>query len=185
MQGRAVDKIYVARVQGVFPAEPLVADVPLAWDAAANQATAVPGAGPLADAEQTEPAEPPPPQQEQEQQGQGQEQEQPEGAAAAADSLGAARQQRKAGKRRDKAARLAAKKSMAAPAGDRSLPKPAATAFRRLAVAPDGLTSLVECRRARSWGGAALHLESKGRMPGALLSAPGVQGQWAGVLLST
>lgn len=79
-QGGGLDKVYLARVAGAFPEQPLTVDVPLLWDPKRNVAAAAPGAA----------------------------------ASNARSNLGAA--------------------------------KSAVTLFRRLAVAADGATSLVECR---------------------------------------
>lgn len=45
IEGREVEKVYVARVLGRFPSSegPVVADVPLAWDPSTNHVTAEPG----------------------------------------------------------------------------------------------------------------------------------------------
>ncbi|KAK9844069.1 hypothetical protein WJX81_003573 [Elliptochloris bilobata] len=92
IEAHDVEKVYVARVCGAFPAESLTLDVALAWNPRTNHVTVVPG-GPLAAA--------------------------------------------------------AARKAAAAAAGSfdtAGAAKPALTEFRRLAIAPDGCTSLVECR---------------------------------------
>jgi 23S rRNA-/tRNA-specific pseudouridylate synthase len=80
LQGGELDKVYLARVSGTFPEQPLTVDVPLLWDPKRNEATAAPGAA----------------------------------ASNARPTLGAV--------------------------------KSAVTLFRRLSVAADGATSLVECR---------------------------------------
>ena len=80
LQGGELDKVYLARVAGAFPEQPLTVDVPLLWDPKCNAAAAAPG----------------------------------EAASNARPNIGAA--------------------------------KSAVTLFRRLAVAADGATSLVECR---------------------------------------
>ena len=80
-----MEKVYVARVLGTFPDQPVTLDAALAWDVANHVATVVPDGPRWTDGE---------------------------------DSAG----------------------------GGRGSVKPAATSFVRLAVAPDGRTSVVECR---------------------------------------
>ena len=108
--GRAVDKLYTARVAGAFPPGDTLVDVALAWDAGAHVATAheagprwadergVPDGGDVPAATTTTTATAPPPR----------------------PKPGAAR--------------------------GRGAPRPAATRFTLVAVAPDGLTSIVQAR---------------------------------------
>lgn len=49
-QAHDVEKVYVARVCGVFPAEPLALDLALAWNPRTNHVCAVPGGPRVADA---------------------------------------------------------------------------------------------------------------------------------------
>ncbi len=96
-----MEKVYLARVSGVFPEEPLTVNVPLVWDPKANEATAAP-------------------------------------AAAESPAAGAA-----AGWEAEAGAPAADAQQRDGAGGA----KPAVTAFQRIAVAADGATSLVECRR--------------------------------------
>jgi 23S rRNA-/tRNA-specific pseudouridylate synthase len=162
IEGHEVQKVYVARVQGAFPAagpdgQPtVVADAALAWDAATNMACVVPkeeaeaavaaapdpakAAAPAAEgAATTAPAaadaQPPAPGAEATAEG-----EEEEGT-----SRRKKRQRLRAGKEERRAAFQAAARAAAA-RGGRTPGRPALTTFRLLQVAPDGLTSLVECR---------------------------------------
>ncbi|KAL4430127.1 hypothetical protein ABPG77_004909 [Micractinium sp. CCAP 211/92] len=174
IEGREVEKVYVARVLGRFPEGPVVADVALDWDPVANMASAVPEAAAALSAQQAASAA------------------QQQGAAGGVDAAGCTsqrqdaqqagpvvqpqqgieqaagqqhngtdaqlskaeeRRQRKQQKKAAKAAKAERQAAAAAAAtaasankSSRSAPKPALTEFRLLAVAEDGLTSIVECR---------------------------------------
>ena len=148
IKGHSVEKVYVARVLGAFPAssavQPIVADVPLDWDSQANCAAAVPeAAGALRRGSEAQQGQ---------QQGQQAQQEKDQ---AREQQQGLTREERKRLKKLEKQAKRAAKEqrvaavaaaAAAAATRTRSDPKPALTEFRLLAVAPDGQTSIVECR---------------------------------------
>lgn len=97
---RAVEKVYVARVAGAFPAGETLVDVALAWDAGGHVATSHDDGPKWADGE---------------------------GAAAAGTAD-------------------ASDRPKPAPARGRGAPRPAATKFTLIAVAPEGLTSIVHAR---------------------------------------
>jgi hypothetical protein len=168
IEGREVEKVYVARVLGRFPESqaPVVADVPLAWDPVANHATAEPrtaadAAGvvnttgpPKAAALPACETGAPGAEEQQGQDVQQQQQQQQQGEAEQPRDLQEARRLRKQQKRQrkqTKAERQAAAAAAAAAAAkkpSKSAAKPALTEFKLLAVARDGLTSIVECRQA-------------------------------------
>ncbi len=154
----------------------VVADVPLDWDPVANLASAVPEAGAAIEAAadgtgadaaaaavepngvaegEAQDAAASPEQQDVQQQGEQQHQQhQQQGGGAAGEGL--TREERKRLKKQQRNQRRAAKAdrqeaaaaaaAAAAKRPGRSAPKPALTEFKLLAVAPDGRTSLVECR---------------------------------------
>jgi 23S rRNA-/tRNA-specific pseudouridylate synthase len=169
MERHDLEKVYVARVHGAFPPGLVNADVALRWDPRVNCAYPVPdfagtGAGEAerlegAHVEREEPAgggE----EGRKEEEGRGMEEEEEskeaterEGEGEMEISEGPIRQARKRRKRDDKArratARIARRAGLAnAAAGldPRAATRTARTDFRLLAVAPDGQTSLVECR---------------------------------------
>lgn len=134
-QGRTLEKVYVARVQGAFPSGPQLVDVPLSWDPQASHAAAHPELS--LDPETAVPA------------------------AAAADLLGSRPDEACSSAERSEANHAqerssACSTSQPSCAKHRSLDgkrtasgaatKPAVTEFRLLHVAPDGASSLVECR---------------------------------------
>lgn len=165
-----MEKTYVARVLGVFPEtpEPLVVSVPLAWDQRNNHVTACPEPETPATVPQQDQGSPeqdcggqglrcfgtgPPPAPEHASPANGDEAAQhsttepTDASTDVARRRHAFREQRRlkaaAKKRRQAEQRAAAE---AARASGVLQAKPAVTEFRLLAVAPDHLTSLVECR---------------------------------------
>ncbi|KAK2077813.1 hypothetical protein QBZ16_004661 [Prototheca wickerhamii] len=143
IEAHDVEKVYVARVQGAFPAtpEPLVVDVPLAWDQQRNHVLACPGA--LVEEEE----------QGSDDGGLGAEGEKMDGACTSTNASTAhaqrhafrAERRERAQRKREAKERRRAERA-ARGASQLHAPKRAVTEVRRLAVAPDGQTSLVECR---------------------------------------
>lgn len=148
IEAHDVEKVYVARVQGAFPAtpEPLVVDVPLAWDQQRNHVLACPGAPVEEEEERSDDG------------GLGAGVEGMNGTSALSDASAipvhdshaqrhafrAERRERAQRKREAKERRRAERAARGA--SQLHAPKRAVTEVRRLAVAPDGRTSLVECR---------------------------------------
>lgn len=154
IEGRNVEKVYVARVLGRFPDGPVVADAPLDWDPSANMACAVPEAAEALAAAEAQAAQA----QAQQAAEQAAESEQQHGELTIQE-LRAAKKAAKAAKKLAKVERLAAAaaaQEAAAKRPARGAPKTARTDFRLLSVAPDGLTSVVECRCAARAGPSGL-----------------------------
>lgn len=169
LQGHNVEKVYIARVLGVFPAEPVTVDVALSWDPKDNHVIAVPD-GPRVSAYSDSP-EP----------SHSSHLSQPTGkrqhGGAALELSKAELTQSSCGKRQKQGVGLessvagvaleaqeildgasgqaaAAETKCRSHAGahnnieSKAQPKAALTSFRRLAVSPDQRTSIVECRSA-------------------------------------
>lgn len=142
VQRRDLEKVYVARVLGVFPEEPVDVDVALAWDPKTNNVTAMPGGPKIAEAGDVEAA----------QSGRHSTKRRYR-AAGKADrgddkSGGSSKRQCQSA---DSASAMASSEEGGQPAAasqqpGSAQPKAAYTAFKRLAVAPDRCTSMVECR---------------------------------------
>jgi 23S rRNA-/tRNA-specific pseudouridylate synthase len=163
IQRHEVEKVYVARVQGAFPATgadggPLVVSrAPLGWDPATNMAfeAEVTIDEPTAEAEAEVAVEAAGVAREAGQEGGGggggaaAEEEEAGAPAAAAPDGALSRKQKKKRARPSKEERVAAARAAAAAAAaadPRAASRHAETRFRLLHVAPDGLTSIVECR---------------------------------------
>ncbi|KAL6781612.1 hypothetical protein ACKKBF_B08725 [Auxenochlorella protothecoides x Auxenochlorella symbiontica] len=154
IEAHEVCKVYVARVMGRFPdtPDPLVVDVPLSWDQKRNHVTACPGAAAVGDADSdlergggaaqapvpeagAANSQPSPPRDGAE-----------EDVAARAARRHAFRAQRRERARAKQEAQAAQAARAAAPDFHIKAAKHAVTEVRLLGVAPDGQTSLVECR---------------------------------------
>ncbi len=120
-----MEKVYIARVLGEFPPDPVQADVALSWDPVRNHVTAVPGGPRLAQAGSADAAA-----------------NRRELASGGASSRSVAEGAAAAAARQPPSSEAARNSSVQAGRE----PKAALTRFRRLAVASDRRTSLVECR---------------------------------------
>lgn len=136
-----VEKVYIARVEGHFPGngDTVIADADLSWDPHANHATAHTKRSVTNDAKDVAtkneaPADVPLSQ-----------------AAAAAAISSPSPPRKKKARKLSKAERVSLHLAKTKDAAERSVnkafpPKPSLTHFKLLAVAPDGATSLVECK---------------------------------------